>query len=128
MIITNLTNAGYPLEDGDMARFEYTDGTIVEQQFWSEEHKAQSEPLPTIRIITKRAFMRRFTQAERIAVRQSADDIVIDIHEDLKMSSFVDLDSPDVSTALDYLVAINILSDAQRKVGMLVDGTSDESL
>ena len=37
-----------------------------------------------IRKIATRAFMQRFTQAERAAIRKSIDDIVIDIHEDLK--------------------------------------------
>lgn len=80
---------------------------------------------PGIRVLGKRSFMQRFTQAERIAIRNSTDDIVIDIHEDLKMTSFVDLDHPDTGASLDYLTAIGLLV-AGRKDEMLVDGEESE--
>ena len=78
-----------------------------------------------IRKITKRAFMRRFTQAERIAIRASGDDIVIDIHEDLKATSNVDLDLADTANALAYLVSAAVLT-SDRPDEILADGTQDE--
>ena len=79
----------------------------------------------TIRKITKRAFMRRFTQAERIAIRASSDDIVIDIHEDLKATNNVDLDLEDTANALAYLVSAAILT-SDRPDEILADGTQEE--
>ena len=78
-----------------------------------------------IRKITKRAFMRRFTQSERITIRKSLDDIVIDIYEDLKATNTVDLDLEDTINALGYLVAIGILA-AERPAEILVDGIKPE--
>ena len=78
-----------------------------------------------IRKITKRSFMRRFTQAERIAIRKSTDDIVIDIYEDLKATSNVDLDLQDTIDALAYLTSVGILASG-RKDEILIDGTEDE--
>lgn len=80
---------------------------------------------PVIRVLGKRSFMQRFTQAERIAIRNSTDDIVIDIHEDLKMTSFVDLDHPDTEASLRYLTFIGLLAEG-RKEEMLVDGEEAE--
>lgn len=79
----------------------------------------------TIRKITKRAFMQRFTQAERIAVRNSTDDIVIDIYEDLKIAEFVDLDLDVTSQGLAYLESIGIL-ESGRVDELLADGTFEE--
>lgn len=80
---------------------------------------------PKVRLITKRSFMQRFTQAERIAIRNSNDDIVIDIHEDLKMASNVDLDLEALPLALQYLNALGIL-EADRIDELLVDGLESE--
>ena len=93
-----------------------------------------------ILLITKRAFMQRFTQAERMAFRQSAggrrldsegllmplDEIILDIHEDLLVASNVDLQLSDVRTGLLYMVAIGILEES-RVDELLVDGTTEET-
>ena len=92
------------------------------------EQKAYSSVVPTppvIRKITKRAFMQRFTQAERIAIRASTDDIVIDIHEDLKATNSVELDLADTVNALAYLVSVAILT-SDRPAEILADGTQGE--
>jgi len=78
-----------------------------------------------IRKITKRAFMQRFTQAERIAIRASSDDIVIDIHEDLKATNHVELDLADTVNALAYLASVAILT-SDRPAEILADGTEKE--
>jgi len=76
--------------------------------------------------ITKRAFMKRFTLTERIAIRNSVDDVIIDVYEDLKLASYVELDTQDVSDALNYMVSVGIL-ESSRVDEMLVDGTSEEA-
>lgn len=78
-----------------------------------------------IPLITKRSFMQRLTMAERIAFRNSTDDIAIDIHEDLKIASNVDLDLQAVADGLGYMASIGIL-EASRIPELLVDGTPNE--
>ncbi len=79
-----------------------------------------------ITLITKRSFMQRFTQPERIAIRKSADDIVIDIHEDLKIASNVDLELVAIRSSLDYFVSVGIL-ETSRVDEILVEGTEAEA-
>lgn len=81
--------------------------------------------IPGIRKITKRAFMQRLTQPERTLIRKSTDDIVIDVHEDLKIASFVDLDLTGLQAALGYFVTIGILTES-RVPEILVDGNEEE--
>lgn len=84
-------------------------------------------PLPfEFPVISRRSFMRRFTQAERIAMRKSTDDIIIDVHEDLKMASSVELQLPAVSDAISYMVYVGIL-DNTRYAEILIDGTEEEA-
>lgn len=78
-----------------------------------------------IRTVTKRSFMQRFDQSERIAIRKSTDDIVIDIHEDLKMASNVDLDHPDTVSAVAYLGSAGLLT-VSTVSDLLKDGAEDE--
>ena len=80
---------------------------------------------PPIRVITKRSFMQRFDQAERILIRNSADDIVIDIYEDLKMASSVDLDLQDTIDAVNYLNENGYLT-VKTVPELLADGTQAE--
>ncbi len=63
-----------------------------------------------VTILTKREFMQRFTQSERIAIRNSADDIVIDIYDDLKVATSVDLTLVDLANGLAYLVSVGLLT------------------
>ena len=74
----------------------------------TQDHPS-GEPLP-IRKITKRAFMQRFTQPERTAIRNSTDDIVIDIYEDLQSVNNVELDHQDTIKAIAYLTVVGILT------------------
>ena len=87
MTITVLDKAtGLPVDpqvspvDGDWVQETLADGTVKEYEY----HDAVAPVVDPIRIITVRAFMKRFTQAERIAMRTSTDDIVIDLMSDLK--------------------------------------------
>jgi len=96
----------------------------------SGKHKIESAGTlqvtpPAIRHISKRAFRNRLTQPERTLIRKSADDIVIDIKEELEMATYVDLDMPSNTDALNYLVSVGILL-APRVAEILVDGTVEE--
>ena len=80
-----------------------------------------------IRKISKRSFMVRIGRNARIAIRKSVNDIVIDIHEDLKATNSVDLDNLDVSNALSYLISLEeIPLSAQDLTLILADGTQGE--
>jgi len=79
------------------------------------------------RIITKRSFMKRIKQADRILIRKSTDDIVIDIHEDLKLASSVDLDDEDVTDSIAYLASKNLLDNTDI-AALVADGTIEESI
>lgn len=81
--------------------------------------------LPT-RKITVRAFMQRIPLVSRIAIRNSTDDIVNDLQEDLRLASFVDLDDPAVAAGLSYVVSQGIMTQAEADA-CLVDGTEAES-
>ena len=111
-------------QEGDWV--EVTQGTSIIKHTWHEEVPEETQAALKIRKITKRSFMQRLTQAERIDIRNSVDDIVIDIHEDLKISSNVDLDIPEIEQALLYFVAVGILVET-RIVELLVDGTEAEA-
>ena len=80
---------------------------------------------PAVREISTRSFMRRFTPPERVLIRASTDDIVVDIHEDLRFARSVDLDLTDVSQGLAYLVTQSIIA-SNRPAIILRDGTADE--
>ena len=103
-----------------------------------------------IRVITKRSFMQRFTQAERIAIRNSIedikldrinqnvpnvarnhiDDVLIDVVADLDIASEkygVDLDLQATTDGLNHFVTMSILA-ANRVSELLVDGTDGESI
>ena len=90
------------------------------------DYELTLEPILSNPVITKRSFMQRFTQPERTVIRKSTDDIVIDVHEDLKIASNVDLSLEDIRNALNYFVSIGIL-EAPRVDELLVDGTEAEA-
>jgi len=71
--------------------------------------------------------MQRFDQTERIAIRKSTDDIVIDIYEDLKMASSVDLDLQDTINAVAYLDSKSLLT-VKTPAELLANGTQAESI
>ena len=62
--------------------------------------------VPSVRYITVRAFMKRFTQAERIFLRLTQDDTLIDMMEDLKMASYVDLQDAELAAGIAQVVQL----------------------
>jgi hypothetical protein len=75
--------------------------------------------------ITIRAFSQRLNPVIRASIRKSTDDIVIDIREDLKMASLVDLKDSDVITSLKYLVYIEIMT--QDEINLVLDKPVSEN-
>ena len=111
-----------------------TDLEVKPSEGWTYEDGVFATPVPVepevplgIRKITKYAFTQRFSQTERISIRTSVDDIVIDISEQMKLASQIDLDLQATSDALDYLTFVSIL-ESDRKAEMLVNGTDEESI
>lgn len=96
----------------------------------SGKHKIESvgtlqEVAPAIRYISKRAFRNRLTPPVRKLIRESTDDIVIDMKEELEITEYVDLDLISNEQALLYLEYMGILAEGQGAT-ILVDGTPDE--
>jgi len=81
---------------------------------------------PKIRKISKGAFRRRLTLNEKVAIQTSVDPIVKVLDEDLKASSFVDLDFQQFIDGLNYLASQAILT-AARVTELLADGSEDET-
>jgi hypothetical protein len=63
--------------------------------------------------ITKRALSQRLNPVIRKALRKSTDEIVIDIHEDLKLAEYVDLKDPDLITSFKYLVYVGLMTQEE---------------
>ena len=63
--------------------------------------------------ITKRALSQRLNPVIRAAIRNSTDDIVIDIIEDLKLAEYADLSDQDLIDSLAYLVYIEIMTQEE---------------
>ena len=90
---------------------------------------------PVIRNIEKRAMMNRLTQAERIGIRKFLADetndediryLVDDAMQDLQSAPNVQLDLPEVRTALEGLNQVGLLVPESRIDECLVDGTEAE--
>jgi hypothetical protein len=82
-------------------------------------------PAP-IRNITTRAFMQRIPLASRVAIRNSTDEVIVDLQEDLRLASFVDLDHPQTAAGLSYIVSQGIMTQSEADA-CLVDGTEGEA-
>ena len=68
-------------------------------------------PEPVVpRDITAIAFLQRFTTAERVAIRASADPIIADYLDLLRVSTLVNLDNADTVQGVSYLVAQGLLT------------------
>lgn len=97
--IINLTNPGQPPVAGDLVRVIHSD-TCYEEKLYSEPYTEQ--PVLVSRVMTKLAFLRRMTQAERVAFRQAAkvDPVLEDFMALLDLAMDVNKDDPDVISGL----------------------------
>jgi hypothetical protein len=80
--------------------------------------------LPTS--ITKRAFTRRLNPVIREALRNTTDEMAIDIREDLNFTSHPDLSDPDLITSLFYLVYAGFMTQAESDYVLNTPVTEDE--
>lgn len=80
-----------------------------------------------IRIITLGAFRSRLTLEEKVAISSSSDPVVVVLSDDLKSSSFIDLDCEQLKQGLDYLVSKSLLVDS-RVAELLKNGVDIERL
>jgi hypothetical protein len=69
---------------------------------WSQELNGFVDIGPPA-LLSKLQFQRLFTQAERIAVRGSADPLIVDYRELGQLADGIDLTDPDVIAGVGYL-------------------------
>jgi hypothetical protein len=127
-IVVNVIMADDPADFPD-----YVDVTDIEcNKGWTDNGDGtftdnRQPSVDPIRKLAVASFLQRIPQAARISARNSTDDIIIDLFEDLKLRTYVDLDNPLLSAGLDYIVASDIPFDSDDKAACLVDGTEDEA-
>lgn len=83
------------------------DPALIGQHWTGTAWEAGSPPPQPL---TPLAFLRRFTAAERIAIRASTDPVVSDFLQLLYLAQEVRLDDPDTLAGVDYLEAIGLLA------------------
>lgn len=101
------------------------DATLIGKIYDKQSGLFENPPAVRIRKISKGAFRRRLTTAEKVAIKTSTDPVVKVLEDDLLVTSFVDLDFQSLIDGIDYLIAINILTPA-RKAELLKDGEQHE--
>jgi len=117
--------------DGDWIIETLESGSILKYEY----HPVVQYVSP-IRLITVRAFMNRLELTERVALRASEDAIVVDMQEDLKLASYVDLDDAGLAFGLAYLAKLTeapypvidvAIIPVQQVSDMVLDGTQPEA-
>ena len=76
--------------------------------------------------ITKRALSQRLNPVIRAAIRNSTDDIVVDIREDLKLAEYADLSNQDLIDSLAYLVYVEIMTQEESDYALNTPVTAGE--
>ena len=107
--IVNLTNPGQEPIAGDLVRVIHS-ANSWEEKFFTPNIEVDA-PVVTPRL-TQLAFLRRMTQAERIAFRQAAkvDPVMEDFMDLLDLAQDVDLKDPDVIAGLQAAEAAGLLA------------------
>ena len=93
------------------------------------EQQAEAEAMwrpQIIRTIKPGAFIRRMTQARRMAIRAAADAKAEDLFDLIRTSDVIDLDSDEVVEGVKHLIAKNLLSDREAEA-LLVNGAPEEA-
>lgn len=84
---------------------------------WDGERFSRPVPAPVAPLpLTRLEFLRRFTAAQRIAIRTAAqtNPIIADALQLLDLAQEVRLDDPDTLALAGYLVAVGLIADADR--------------
>ena len=88
-----------------------------EYPFAAYNHVLQiPEPVaPVVRIMTKREYLGRFTQAERVAIRAaaSANPVLDDYLKLMELAQEINLDDPDTVAAVTLLEQVGLLAQGR---------------
>lgn len=76
---------------------------------WNPETH-EFDPLPPVRALSRLEFLRRFTAAERIAIRASTDPVVEDMMALQDAAEYIDIDDADTQAGLQYLASVGLLT------------------
>ena len=109
--------------DADKHEFRFKDGD--DGQVITGFRMQDSGPQP-ITVITLGAFRARFQTPEKILIRQSNDDAVHVLEDDLNSEPTINIRSNRLRQGLLYYVSKGILADEARVDDLLRDGTADE--
>lgn len=96
------------------------DLTVSIGWLWNGDSFAQPAPDPASPVMSRLAFMRRFTMQERIAIRAAVptDPVLADVNALLELAQEVSLDDPDTQMAIGYMTQLGILT-AERAAEIL---------
>ena len=72
----------------------------------------QSEPIREVQL-TKLQFLRRFTTAERIAIRASTNPVIVDFMQLLDLAQDVRLDDQDTVAGVKYLESMTLIGNGR---------------
>ena len=89
------------------------DASLVGQRWTGTAWEAVATPQPPL---TQLAFLRRFTAAERIAIRASVDLVVQDFLHLLGLAQEIRLDDADTVAGVNYLETLGLLADGRAAV------------
>lgn len=99
------------------------DSTMVEIGWTRMPDGSFAEPAPAAsRLVTRRAFARLFTAAERIGIRTTAESNpqLADLYELMTLDDTVNLEHPDVAAGIGALQAVGLLT-ASRAAAILAN-------
>lgn len=76
--------------------------------------------IPSVRVVSKFAFLTRFTAAERLAIlaESRTDDRIADYLQLVTVADQIDLDLPVMSLGMDLLISLGLI-EASRKAEIL---------
>ncbi len=91
-------------------------------------YRIKSVPIPEIpiRVISLRAFFERIPSASRKLIKKSNSEGVQDVMEGLRLSTYVDLDSPITTRDLTTLITEIMVTQDEVNTLILIDGQEYE--
>ena len=101
---------------GHLTRLDLAGPPDLSTHEWNETTKSfvvKANNLPTVEVIE---FLQRFDVAERIGIRTAAktDPVVEDFMDLVNKSTRIDLNAPDVTAGLDYMVGNGLLTSVRK--------------
>lgn len=80
---------------------------------WEGRTAVPTDPPRVVQSLSRIAYQRLFTQAERIAIRASTDPIVVDFRELAALAETIDLDDADVIAGTQYLESLDLIGSGR---------------